>query len=294
MLSTNTFYKICIACNLLAMAEFSSAFTHMEGPALTQAQWPHDAVFVQAGSTMEVTGIGSNQPVPLGVPFNIESSLFKGTILLRFRNVKSDHPESHTRYFQGRKRLMQTVVQGRFKRPTKMSDVYVGSIFARPLAGAPPPAMERVMNKIIGRIAPGLMIDLSSKEPKVIALLAGTAQTMSIDAPGNEPDITLPEIEENVASTLGTIIATTSKRRKHLGHPQKAASYEYDTNSIYTFHTYDDAMDYGLGTMRIPMYGEVDIKPRIGPQPLTLTAVTQSGETLYDLRVWHANHNYQS
>jgi len=291
MLSTNTFYKICIACNLLAMAEFSSAFTHMEGPALKQAQWPHDAVFVQAGSTMEVTGIGSNQPVPLGVPFNIESSLFKGTILLRFRNVKSDHPESHTRYFQGRKRLMQTVVQGRFKRPTKMSDVYVGSIFARPLAGAPPPAM---VNKIIGRIAPGLIIDLSSKEPKVIALLAGTAQTMSIDAPGNEPDITLPEIEENVASTLGTIIATTSKRRKHLGHPQKAASYEYDTNSIYTFHTYDDAMDYGLGTMRIPMYGEVDIKPRIGPQPLTLTAVTQSGETLYDLRVWHANHNYQS
>ena len=69
-------------------------------------------MFVQAGTKMKVIGIGSNQPVPLGVPFAIESSLFKGIILLRFRNVKSDHPESHSQYFQGRKRLMQTVMQG--------------------------------------------------------------------------------------------------------------------------------------------------------------------------------------
>ena len=293
MQSVNTFYKICIACNLLAMTAFLSNFTASRFPVLKPEQWHHN-MFVQAGTKMKVIGIGSNQPVPLGVPFAIESSLFKGIILLRFRNVKSDHPESHSPYFQGHKRFMQTVMQWQFKRPTKMSDVYVGSIFTQPLTGAPPPGMNKIMNEIISRIAPGLIMDLSSKEPKVIALLAGTAQTMSIDAPGNEPNIMLSEIEENVASTLGMSVATRSKRRKHLGHPQKAASYEFNTESVYTFHTYDDSMDYGRGTMYIPMYGEVDIKPRIGPQPLTLTAVTQSGEILYDLRVWHANHNYQS
>ena len=49
-------------------------------------------------------------------------------------------------------------------------------------------------------------------------------------------------------------------------------------------------MDYGHGTMHIPMYGEYDIKEQIGRQPLSLTAVTESGEVLYDLRVWHESH----
>lgn len=46
-------------------------------------------------------------------------------------------------------------------------------------------------------------------------------------------------------------------------------------------------MDYGRGSMRIPMYGDYDIKPAIGPQPLSLTAVTTLGETLYSFRIWH-------
>jgi len=59
---------------------------------------------------------------------------------------------------------------------------------------------------------------------------------------------------------------------------------------VYTFHEYSDAMDYGRGTMRIPMYGEYDIKPSIGRQPLSLTAVTRGGDVLYDLRIWHESH----
>ncbi len=42
--------------------------------------------------------------------------------------------------------------------------------------------------------------------------------------------------------------------------------------------------------MHIPMYGEYDIKESIGKQPLSLTAVTEGGDVLYDLRVWHEDH----
>ena len=289
MISILDSYKIIVVC-LLTVSASSSNFTKSTFPKTKPADWPHKSVFVQAGSGMNVIGMGENWPVPLGVPFEIESPLFKGTILLRFRNAKSDDPETHDEYFKGRKRLMQTVIQGRFKRPIKMSEVYVGSIFAEPLDGAPPSYMTKIMNAVVGRIAPGLILDLSSVTPKVIALLAGTAQTMSIDSPGNEPDITTPVIEENVVSVLGKKVATKSKRKKWLGNPAKAASYKFDTKSVYTFHTYDDAMDYGRGTMHIPMYGEYDIKPSIGHQPLSLTAVTQSGDILYDLRVWYESH----
>eukprot|EP00571_Detonula_confervacea_P000914 CAMPEP_0172329514 /NCGR_PEP_ID=MMETSP1058-20130122/60923_1 /TAXON_ID=83371 /ORGANISM="Detonula confervacea, Strain CCMP 353" /LENGTH=647 /DNA_ID=CAMNT_0013046693 /DNA_START=75 /DNA_END=2018 /DNA_ORIENTATION=+ len=270
---------------------FSSNFTKSELPKMKPASWPHTSVFVQAGSNTKVIGMSNDQPVPLGVPFEIDSPLFKGKMLLRFRNIKSDDPESHSRYFKGRRRLMQTVIQGRFKQSVNMSEVYTGSIFAQPLAAAPPPRMAKIMNAVLGRIAPGLIMDLSSESPKVIALLAGAAQTMSIDSPGNEPDITLPGLEENVASVLGKNVATKSKRRKHLGNPKNAASYEFNTESVYTFHTYDDTMDYARGTMRLPLYGDYDIKPSIGRQPLSLTAVTQSGEILYDLRVWHESHH---
>lgn len=42
--------------------------------------------------------------------------------------------------------------------------------------------------------------------------------------------------------------------------------------------------------MHIPMYGEYDIKPSIGNQPLSLTAVTTAGEILYDLQIWHEDN----
>lgn len=48
------------------------------------------------------------------------------------------------------------------------------------------------------------------------------------------------------------------------------------------------SMDYGRGTMVLPLYGEYDIKPSIGNQPLSLTGIAEpGGEILYDLRIWH-------
>ncbi|KAL7542524.1 hypothetical protein ACHAXR_013204, partial [Thalassiosira sp. AJA248-18] len=200
------------------MTAFSSNIEEQSFPKMKPSDWPHNPVFVQPGNEMKTPGMNKNQPLPLGVPFEIDSPIFKGQVLLRFRSVTSDDPDAHSKYFEGHKRLMQTVIQGQFKRPTKMSDVYMGSIFARALAGAPPPLMTKIMDAVIRRVAPGLILDLSSVAPKVIALLAGTAQTMSIDPPGAEPDITLPVIEENVASALGKKLATKSKRRKHLSN----------------------------------------------------------------------------
>jgi len=259
-------------------------------PKMKPEKWPHKPVFVQAGNNMKVLGVSNDQPVPLGIPFEIESNIFKGKVLLRFRNALSDDPDAHSEYFKGGKRLMQTVVQGRFKRPIKMSDLYVGSVFPQPLAGAPPPTLSKIMSAVIGKIAPGLIMDLSSDSPRVIALLGGTAQTMSIDARGKEPDITLPVIKENVVDNLGKSVGTKEKRQKILGNPKKASSFTFDTNNVYTFHTYDEAMDYGHGTMHLPLYGEYDIKPMIGRQPLSLTATTEGGEVLYDLRIWHESH----
>mmetsp|Transcript_32144 Transcript_32144/g.77720 ORF Transcript_32144/g.77720 Transcript_32144/m.77720 type:complete len:144 (+) Transcript_32144:1101-1532(+) len=71
-----------------------------------------------------------------------------------------------------------------------------------------------------------------------------------------------------------------------------------DMEKVYTLHEYSDAMDYGRGTMRIPMYGEYDIKSSIGRQPLNLTVVTRGGDVLYDgmraIRAWTAGITSES
>mmetsp|Transcript_32136 Transcript_32136/g.77704 ORF Transcript_32136/g.77704 Transcript_32136/m.77704 type:complete len:92 (-) Transcript_32136:47-322(-) len=78
-------------------------------------------------------------------------------------------------------------------------------------------------------------MDLNSDaRARVVALFSGAAQTISIDDSGNEPDITLPKTEENVAGHLlgegrgGLLI---SKRRNLLGCLKR--SLETGTSCTY-------------------------------------------------------------
>ena len=89
------------------------------------------------------------------------------------------------------------------------------------------------------RIAPGLILDISSCLPVVLALMAGTAQTMSIDPQVEELDITLPDIEESVPLTLVVqSVASKSKRRKDLGNfstKQTRICFKYNSSKRTAF-----------------------------------------------------------
>ncbi|CAB9496872.1 expressed unknown protein [Seminavis robusta] len=247
-----------------------------------------EGVMVHAADGTQVLGHDMSKPLPLGVPFEFETPFFKGKILLRFRG--NGDSESQDAYFgQHKKRLMQTVVQGRFKQKAKMSDVFVGSVFNRPLAQKPPAFVAKLMDKAMKRMAPGIIMDLVSDQPRVVALYAGTAQSVSIDTPGTEPDMMGTEIRENVAGYLGSKFASLSinKRKKQLSSPAQAEQYEYDTDHVYTFHSYDEAVDYGSGKIRVPMYGDYDIKKALGHQPLKLSAVTSQGDVIYSFELRH-------
>mgnify|MGYP003476700554 CR=1 FL=1 len=185
---------------------------------------------------------------------------------------------------------MQTVVQGQFKKPFNMSDVFVGSIYEKPLKQTPPPFLTRMLRAVLQRVAPGIVLDLASPKPRIAALYAGTAYSMSIDLPGQEPDMTDIAIPENVARKLGGM--HTTERRKMLSKPHKAAKYQFDTEHVYTLHTFDDVMDFGTYTINIPMYGEYPLSNVIGHQPTCVSATTSSGETMFSFRIWHENALY--
>eukprot|EP00428_Durinskia_dybowskii_P020384 CAMPEP_0170205210 /NCGR_PEP_ID=MMETSP0116_2-20130129/2144_1 /TAXON_ID=400756 /ORGANISM="Durinskia baltica, Strain CSIRO CS-38" /LENGTH=289 /DNA_ID=CAMNT_0010455591 /DNA_START=105 /DNA_END=971 /DNA_ORIENTATION=- len=249
--------------------------------------WPHRPVFVKASDETKILGRDENEALPLGVPFEFETPLFKGQMLLRLRNATSDEIESHGAYFSGRKRLMQTVVQGRFKKPMGMDEVYMGSLFSEPLRLVPPPSMARMIQAMISSVAPGVVMDLASEKPRVVTLYAGTTQSLSVDKPGTEPDIMAVDLPENT-SILGRIFKTSKHRKNYLSIPKKAAQHQFDTEHVYTFHHYDHAMDYAKYTMKLPFY-DYDLSKAIGPQPMGLSAVTSSGEIIFHFDVWHEN-----
>jgi Protein of unknown function (DUF1769) len=260
--------------------------------------WRHRPVFLRPGddtlvSSGESTDFDTAEGLPLGIPFEFESPIFKGTMLVRLRNVNTDdRTGSHDAYFKGNKRVMQTVVQGQFKKPIKMSDVYVGSVFSQPLAFPPPPSMQRILTAVFKRIAPSVILDLTSSRPKVLALYAGSAQSMSVDVPGAQPDVTAVDIPENMSRLLhqsprGWTRNTQFDRQKQLSLPNVASQYTYDTNHVYTFHTYDDTMDYGTYTVNLPMFGKFNIGKALGKQPMTMSAVLPDGTPMYSFQVLH-------
>jgi Protein of unknown function (DUF1769) len=127
-------------------------------------------------------------------------------------------------------------------------------------------------------------------------LYAGAAQTMSVDVPGQEPDMTAVDLPENFVDCTNASaalqkprqpFASIADRRRKLTKASQAAKYEFDVDHVYTIQAYNESMDYGSYSVRLPVYGNFHLTPVIGPQPMSITAVTTSGEIIYDICVWH-------
>ena len=246
-------------------------------------EWPHRPVYLQPCNRTKTLTDGA---LPLGIPFEVDTPLFQGSILIRFRNAKSDDEKSHNEYFAShQKQLLQTVIQGRFKRPIRFSDVLVGGLFEEPMQLVPPKPLMRFMKALIGSAAPGVIFDLDSDSPKVLGVLAGAARTIRADPQGNEPDMMALEFVENIGEAIGKYFRSPLHRQRHMH--QKADQYMFEPDTIYTFHNVDETLDYGAFEVRLPVYGSYKLQQAIGPQPMSLATITNSGETIFNINVWH-------
>lgn len=252
----------------------------------TVESWPHYPICLQASGDTRCEEYSPDCPLPLGEPFDFESSLFKGKILVRIRNGKSDNVEKSNIYFsKDRKRMLQIVVQGRFKEALKMSNVYFGDIYNKPLDTMPHPSIVSVVKKVFEYLVPGVMIDLSSKRPKIIVLYAGCTKSLSIDLPGSEPSMSEADTPENT-EFLG-IFPSSKERKKVLANPTNASEFEFDPKYVYTFHHYDDVRDLANYELNLPLIGKIDLKKVLKTQPMTLNAETADGRSIFSFDLWH-------
>ncbi|KAL7457034.1 hypothetical protein ACHAWC_008510, partial [Mediolabrus comicus] len=183
-------------------------------------EWPHRPLFVCINTPAcktEVPKYGAGAACPIGIPFHFETDLFKGICLIRLKGSKSDDPEADEEYFFGRKRIFQSVIQGCFKEKVKVADVLTGHEFVRPLKNLPHPWVLKTATNFIGKVSPGAKIEAHTDQPFVEAILGGSSQIIRGDMPGQEPNITNRNLEEDCsvlggAFTNGSVPA--SKRKK--------------------------------------------------------------------------------
>ena len=90
---------------------------------------------------------------PIGVPFQFSSDLFEGSIIIRMKDSNSDDPKGDEAYFGGRKRLFQSVVQGRFKEKVPVSEVMTGHEFTKPLKNLPRPIILKMATSLASKVS---------------------------------------------------------------------------------------------------------------------------------------------
>jgi len=254
------------------------------------SEWKYRTIFIQPAGETKCPGVQTNQSLSLGVPIDFESELFKGKILFRFREGNTDDERRHLAYFESSKYKVQRqiVIQGRFKRRLKMSEMYMGDISDKKWVLSPSPRIGRMVSSIFTRLAPGLIIDIAAEKPKVLSLIGGGSHEISIDEPGYEPDMTAPNIPEN--TFLSNSIETSEARKKVLGNPKEALHFEFNPDMVYTFHSFDEVLDLANFQFKLPFL-KIDIANTLGDQPISVRAVTSPNdgayETLFFFRIWH-------
>lgn len=98
------------------------AFEHHRLP--DTSTWTHRPIFIQPTGDTKCPGHDVKKSLPIGVPIDFESDLFKGKILFRFRDGPSDDHNRCDAYFQGTNYNIkrQVIFQGKFKSAIKWSE----------------------------------------------------------------------------------------------------------------------------------------------------------------------------
>jgi len=254
-------------------------------------KWQHKPLFICTNSPIipnQVPDYGVGD-LPIGVPFKFSSDLFEGTCLFRIKGCKSDNIEGDRAYFDGRKRIYQSIVQGRFKEEISVADVCTGHEFARPLKNLPHPFILKTATSFISKIALGCNIEVHTEQPFMEATLLGTSQVVRGDEPGNEPNITCNDIEEDCSIFGGAFSngnVSSSRRKRIFSNPAKCKQYTFDTDTVYTFEFYQNLFDvesYSLDLGFVKL-GAINV---LNGQPIQWLGKTRDGRYLWSFQLWH-------
>lgn len=265
------------------------------------SDWPNAPVLITNPSCEG--GVVTRSVVPLHRPgpnpeseFPIDSSLFCGKAYIAIKGIEN-YPE---KYFSGKRRLFNVVVQGCFQRPDiSFASVQTGQIFSAPLHLMPPTFLLNPFRYLLERLQPSLSMNLEVPKPYVLSPLMSTMQAISVSRQGEENSISSnSDLTEEDLSLLDPEFKemSSSDRKTYFSKKENLNKYYFDPSFVYTFNFYQDLLD--MSTFEVALgFARIDISRFLGPLPISImAAVVDLGEGrvdeiepeyLYHLEVWH-------
>lgn len=257
-------------------------------------EWPNGPAYLCAHPEVRTKDYEPGEALPLGAPVHFESDLFKGSVFLRLRpnETNPDDKAAHTAYFHKKKRLWQVVVQGQFKEEIDLSDLLLGDFYEKPMVGIPKGSIMKVYQKFMEAISPGIVMDMISDKPKILTPFGANTQTMRVDLPGNEPEITAAagNMQEDASLLLGKEFSskTSSKsRRKYLSKPKNSSKYKVNPAHVYTFEMYDHSMNFGTYHQHVFGNYKIDMVDSMNGQALAFCLFTRDKRIVWKFPLWH-------
>mmetsp|Transcript_7623 Transcript_7623/g.9125 ORF Transcript_7623/g.9125 Transcript_7623/m.9125 type:complete len:341 (-) Transcript_7623:1120-2142(-) len=277
--------------------------THLCLP--SPSTWPHYPLIIVPNKTKTSSSSSTTAPsptnftsplsfagtdaLPLGIPFEIDSEIFHGSVLIRISGSNSDNPKQDQAYFKDRKRKWQVVVQGMFKEEIAVADLKGMAEFERPLKHVPPKFMVSTISKILQVVSPGIHVDMTSNVPHIEACLGSIPQTIRADNPGQEPDMVHENHIHEDCSAFGGPFESgnigTFQRKRLLSNP--SYGFTFDTQKMYTFEYYDHFLDLPKCELKFLGVSCLDIAKLHDGQPFTATVKTSDDRHLFSLCIWH-------
>eukprot|EP00775_Hariotina_reticulata_P011814 gene11814-11958_t len=242
--------------------------------------------------TLEASPMLSQQDLTL--PFNevhtpvqINTPLFQGSMVLLLKNM----PNTPRGTFDGRRRLMWCAMQGRFKQQVPFETLMLGSEFDRPLQLPAAKLLTAAATWLVQRMGSGVTLNAAGPQPFILAPLIAAAQVVNVALPGSQPS--LLEAEEDMTLADGSLVGSTggplpaSRRRAFFGSKANMAGRSFDTHNVWTFHLYDQSMDYATFRLVFPLF-KLDLVQVLAGQPLQLMVKeVSSGGLMMKFEVWH-------
>ncbi|EFJ48428.1 hypothetical protein VOLCADRAFT_91115 [Volvox carteri f. nagariensis] len=172
------------------------------------------------------------------------------------------------------------VARGRFKRPVSADRLLIGCHYRRPLRLGGSIALAAVLSWVSrllarGGGAGGVELVLTGNDPRVRAPLAAAAHVMHVSRLGEQPP-PLAACEDTrlmglpLMNPVGGQPWSAVQRRQYFRRTAHRAAHVFDTEHVWTFHTWDQALGYGDCRLHTGLGTSVDLVPYLGDLPLQL------------------------
>lgn len=215
---------------------------------------------------------------------SFETPFFKGKVVLRVAGVASS---GSTPYFHGRKRLMDTVVQGRFKHRTCVGDVLTGQFFDLPWSQLPPRWVVSAIFRIVRLLDPSTKININGRHPFIVSPLVSACQTIHVAEPDNPnssvmtpPDIIRDQSIAEETTLLGGVfsssVVSAQKRKQIFNEPSTLRKLYFEPNYVYTFDFYQHLFALSTYEFKIGV-GHVPLVKYMNGQPIEINAFIDPG-----------------